>query len=94
MIPVMSVLINLNSTIKAPSTKNSPEMMSCLELTIMQVELPTLLNVRGGDDGGDEAVSRVLEEPLGAVVMEAVVDLVGQSCAIVFQVDQITFNRQ
>ena len=55
----------------------------------MEAELGAGGDVLGGDHGGDEAVARVLEEPLGAVVVEAVVDLVAERGAVVLQLDQL-----
>ena len=38
-------------------------------------------------------MSRMLKEPLSAVVMEVVVDFMSESGSVVFQVNQVTYMR-
>ena len=58
-------------------------------ITIVKEKLLTFLNVPDSLSARYQVMPGMIEEPLGAVVDKAVVDLVPQRGAVVFQVDQI-----
>ena len=58
-------------------------------VTVVKEELLPLLNVPDRGDAGDQTVAGVLEEPLGTVVVEVVVDLVPESSPVVLGVDEV-----
>ena len=58
-------------------------------VSVVEAELGAGGDVLRGHDRWYEAVARVLEEPLGAVVVEAVVHLVAEGGAVVLQLHQL-----
>ena len=60
------------------------------KITIMEEKFTVCINFLGCDYTWNETMSGMLEEPLGTIVVEAVVDLVSQGCTIVLQPDKIS----